>query len=74
MKNLAIKKLPITIVSLYAYINPLVAVFLGWLVLDEKFSIRILIAMVITVAGVYLVNRGYQLRKEWKAQLAEGKL
>ncbi len=70
----AIKKLPITIVSLYAYINPLVAVFLGWLVLDEKFSLRILIAMMITVAGVYLVNRGYQLRKEWKAQLAKGKL
>ncbi len=70
----AIKKLPITIVSLYAYINPLVAVFLGWLVLDEKFGLRILIAMVITVTGVYLVNRGYQLRKEWKAQLAEEKL
>ena len=65
----AIKKLPVTIVSLYAYINPLVAVFLGWLILDEKFSLRIFIAMLITVAGVYLVNKGYQLRKEWRAQL-----
>ncbi len=69
----AIKKLPVTVVSLYAYINPLVAVFLGWLILNEKFSLKIFIAMLITVAGVYLVNRGYQLRKEWKAQLAEGK-
>ena len=67
----ALKKLPVTIVSLYAYINPLVAVFLGWLLLDEKFSVRILIAMLITVAGVYLVNRGYQVSKEWRAQLAE---
>lgn len=64
----AIKHLPMTIVSLYAYINPLVAVLLGWIILDEKFTITIFIAMLITVAGVYLVNRGYQLRKEWKAQ------
>ena len=64
----AIRHLPMTIVSMYAYINPLVAVLLGWIVLDEKFSLTIFIAMVITVAGVYLVNRGYQLRKEWKAQ------
>jgi len=69
----AIKKLPMTIVSLYAYINPLVAVLLGWILLGEKFTLNIFIAMIITVAGVYLVNRGYQLRKEWKSQLAEGK-
>jgi drug/metabolite transporter (DMT)-like permease len=69
----AIKQLPMTIVSLYAYINPLVAVLLGWIILDEKFSLSICIAMLITVAGVYLVNRGYYLRKEWKAQLAEEK-
>jgi drug/metabolite transporter (DMT)-like permease len=69
----AIKQLPMTIVSLYAYINPLVAVILGWIVLGEKFSLSICIAMIITIAGVYMVNRGYQLRKEWKAQLAEGK-
>lgn len=52
----AIKKLPVTIVSLYAYINPLVAVFLGWLILDEKFSLQILFAMIVTVSGVYLVS------------------
>lgn len=69
----AIKQLPMTIVSLYAYINPLVAVILGWIVLGEKFTLNICIAMIITVAGVYLVNRGYQLRKEWKAELANGK-
>jgi drug/metabolite transporter (DMT)-like permease len=69
----ALKKLPVTIVSLYAYVNPMVAVFLGCLFLGEKFSVRILIAMLITVAGVYLVNRGYQLRKEWRAQLVDEK-
>jgi drug/metabolite transporter (DMT)-like permease len=69
----AINKLPAAIVSMYAYINPLVAVFLGWLILSEKFGWRIFIAMLITVAGVYLVNRGYQLRNIWRAQLMEEK-
>lgn len=58
-----LRKLPMTIVSLYAYINPLVAVLLGWLVLDEKMNGRILIAFLITVTGIYLVNRGYRLLK-----------
>ena len=53
-------KLPITIASLYSYINPLVAVVLGWIILGEKLNIKIGIAIVITVLGIYLVNRAYQ--------------
>jgi drug/metabolite transporter (DMT)-like permease len=67
----ALKKLPMTIVSMYAYINPLVAVLLGWFVLDEKLNVRIILAFILTVAGIYIVNRGYQLRNEWKAQLQD---
>jgi drug/metabolite transporter (DMT)-like permease len=66
----ALRKLPMTIVSLYAYVNPLVAVLLGWLVLDEKFNLKIIAAFLLTVAGIYIVNRGYQLRNEWKAQFS----
>ena len=58
----AIKKLPMTLVSLYAYINPIVAVVLGWLILGEKLNDRIAIAILITIAGIYIVNRGYQLK------------
>ena len=64
----ALRKLPMTIVSLYAYVNPLVAVLLGALVLDEKFNLKILAAFLLTVGGIYVVNKGYQLRNEWKAQ------
>ena len=67
----AIKKLPMTIVSMYAYINPLVAVLLGWLVLNEKLNLIIGIAMLTTIAGIYIVNRGYQLRNLWRAQLSK---
>jgi len=58
----AIKKLPMTIVSLYAYINPIVAVILGWLVLDEKLNTKIGVAILITIGGIYAVNKGYQLK------------
>jgi drug/metabolite transporter (DMT)-like permease len=66
----ALRKLPMTIVSLYAYVNPLVAIILGWLVLDEKLNFKIIAAFIITVAGIYIVNRGYQLKNEWKAQFS----
>lgn len=67
----ALRKLPMTIVSMYAYINPLVAVLLGWLVLDEKLTLRMGIAILITVSGIYIVNRGYQLKNLWKAQFSK---
>jgi drug/metabolite transporter (DMT)-like permease len=67
----ALRKLPMTIVSLYAYVNPLVAVVLGWIVLDEKLNTKIGIAILITIAGIYIVNRGYQLRDLWKAQFSK---
>jgi drug/metabolite transporter (DMT)-like permease len=66
----ALRKLPMTIVSLYAYVNPIVAVLLGWLVLDEKLNAKIIVAIILTVAGIYIVNKGYQLRDAWRAQFS----
>jgi len=66
----AVKKLPITIVSLYAYVNPIVAVLLGTLILNETFNFRIAVSMLITVAGIYIVNKGFQLRDLWRAQFS----
>ncbi len=60
----ALSKLPSTVVSLYAYVNPVVAVVLGWLILREQFGIFTLIAMGITLAGVYIVNVGFNRKKQ----------
>lgn len=71
----AIKKLPITVVSLYAYINPIVAVVLGWLILNEKLNLQIGIAILITIAGIYIVNRGYHLKNSgptWLMTIVKG--
>lgn len=56
----AISKLPPTLVSIYAYINPVVAVGLGWLFLSEKMNAVMLLGMLITLSGVFLVNREFK--------------
>lgn len=59
----AIAHLPLSLVSTYAYINPVIALFLGWLVLDEKLDLLTIIASIIVFAGVALVKRGDYLNK-----------
>ncbi len=54
----AVSHLPVSLVSTYAYINPVIALFLGWLILDESLSITIVLASVIILAGVYIVKIG----------------
>lgn len=63
MYSYALSQLPLTIASMYSYVNPLVAMFLGWLVLSEKLNSKIAVAILITISGIYLVNRGYQQLK-----------
>lgn len=52
----SMKYLPAGIASLYAYINPIVAMLIGSVLLTEPLTIDLLIGTVITIAGVYLVN------------------
>ena len=53
----AIQHLPLQLVSLYAYINPMIAVALGTLLLNEPLSARILVAAVLVFAGTWIVGR-----------------
>ena len=62
----AIKKLPLSLVSTYAYINPVIALFLGWLVLDEKLTIQIVIAAFVILAGVFVVKKGASIQAATK--------
>jgi drug/metabolite transporter (DMT)-like permease len=52
----ALKHLPVATVSLYAYVNPIIAVILGSLVLQEPFTPRIALAAGIVLAGSALVK------------------
>jgi len=59
----AIAHLPLSLVSTYAYINPIIALFLGWLILDEQITITIVIAAVIILIGVLIVKQGAKIVK-----------
>lgn len=47
---------PVVQVGTYAYVNPVVAVTLGWLFANEPFSGRQLAALAVILAGVLLIN------------------
>jgi drug/metabolite transporter (DMT)-like permease len=57
----SIKYLPTAIASLYAYINPIVAMLFGTLILDEPLTINLLFGAIVTLVGVYIVN--YSIKK-----------
>jgi drug/metabolite transporter (DMT)-like permease len=52
----ALKHLPITTVMLYSYINPVIAVLLGTVVLSEPFGLRVIAASAVVLAGVAIVR------------------
>jgi drug/metabolite transporter (DMT)-like permease len=47
----------VAILSVYPYVNALVAVGLGWLFYREPFGVREGVAMVVIFAGVAVVKR-----------------
>ncbi len=64
----ALQKLPTGIVSTYAYINPIVAVLTGAALIGEPLTFFIIIGSIITLVGVYIVNKA--LQKELRAKKA----
>lgn len=53
---------PVSLMSTYAYVNPLVAVLLGNLLADEPLDGRILIAAAIIIGSVILINSARQTK------------
>jgi len=51
LKNVSTEK-----VATSAYINPIVAMLLGWYVLDERLSLQSIIASAVLLTGVYFIN------------------
>jgi len=49
----ALKVLPTSVVMTYAYVNPAIAVLLGWLILGEPITGYTLAGMALIIAGVY---------------------
>lgn len=59
----SLKRLPPAQSSIYAYINPIVAVIIGAILNSEKLNWIIAIGTGVTILGVYLVNTGFKKAK-----------
>jgi drug/metabolite transporter (DMT)-like permease len=68
----ALQHLPTEQASIYAYVNPVVAVLLGSLIFSERVTIYIVIGGVVALAGVYLVNRAFKALPPIEQPEAEG--
>jgi len=53
----ALKLLPTAVVTTYAYVNPVIAVLLGWVILSEPITGYTVVGMMLIVGGVYGVFR-----------------
>ena len=60
----SMKHLKSSIASLYAYINPIVAIWVGSLLLDEHMTWNNILGSIITLIGVYLVNKSLKDQKD----------
>jgi drug/metabolite transporter (DMT)-like permease len=60
----SMKHLHPAIASLYAYINPIVAIWVGSLLLGEQMSWNIILGTICTLVGVYLVNKSLKKQKD----------
>ncbi len=67
---------PAVQVGTYAYVNPVVAVLLGWLLVNEPFAWRQMAALGIILGGVLLINlpkyRGFLALPRWSKQKTAG--
>lgn len=52
----ALKRVTALQVSILNYINTIIAVFLGWLLLDEVITIDFIIAALLIICGVFIIN------------------
>jgi len=59
----ALRHASATIVGTYAYVNPVIAVLLGWLLLHEPVGARTFVAMGMTLAAVTWIQFSHKLRR-----------
>jgi drug/metabolite transporter (DMT)-like permease len=52
-----LKNAPVSLVSTYAYVNPVIAILLGWAILDEEITLTIVVGALAIVASVAAVVR-----------------
>ncbi|WP_027380619.1 DMT family transporter [Chryseobacterium daeguense] len=55
-------------VSILAYVNTIISIFLSWLILDEEISTKFVIAAVLIILGVFVINYNREMFKKQRIQ------
>lgn len=64
----ALTKISPVQVSILAYINTIIAIFLGWLIMDENISAKFILAAILIICGVFIINYKPELFKRQKVE------
>ncbi|PTT40551.1 permease [Chryseobacterium sp. HMWF028] len=64
----ALTKISPVQVSILAYINTIIAIFLGWLMMDEKVTFKFILAAVMIICGVFIINYKPEMFKRQKIE------
>ncbi len=65
----ALTKISPVQVSILAYVNTVISIFLSWLILDESISAKFIIAAVLIILGVFIINYNPQMFKKRRIEL-----
>jgi drug/metabolite transporter (DMT)-like permease len=60
-----------TLVSTHTYVNPIIAVLLGWLLAGEALDARVILAGIVTLTAVFLISKGTGEKRELAAAEAD---
>lgn len=64
----ALTKISPVQVSILAYVNTIISIFLSWLILDEKISAKFIIAAVLIIIGVFVTNYNREMFKKQRIE------
>jgi len=67
----ALTKISPVKVSIMAYFNTIIAIFLGWLILDEQISAKFILATFLIIAGVFVINYNREMFKKQRIESSE---
>ncbi|PTT75721.1 MULTISPECIES: DMT family transporter [unclassified Chryseobacterium] len=55
-------------VSILAYINTIISIFLSWLILNEEISAKFIIAAILIILGVFVINYNREMFKKQRIE------
>ncbi len=65
----ALKRVNPSQISMLNYVNTIIAIFLGWLILDEKITTKFIFAAILIISGVFIMNLKKEMFKSRKPEV-----